>query len=109
VAGEKAVEKTLASRAWKSLRDSHFPTATTTKALSGYISNGSTGIARVTFLDGLIRHAERTERTEERTGLMDSVRHSPVANTGFRSSACKHLAEQLAGQPFLANNGLFGS
>jgi hypothetical protein len=34
VAGEKAVEKTLASRAWKSLRDSHFPTATaTTSAL----------------------------------------------------------------------------
>ena len=29
MAGEKAVEKTLASRAWKSLRDSHFPTATT--------------------------------------------------------------------------------
>src|SRR6267378_3067133 len=30
VAGEKAVEKTLASRAWKPLRNSHFPTATTT-------------------------------------------------------------------------------
>ena len=29
MAGEKAVEKTLASRAWKSLRDSHFPTAAT--------------------------------------------------------------------------------
>jgi hypothetical protein len=26
---KKAVEKTLAKRAWKSLRDSHFPTATT--------------------------------------------------------------------------------
>ena len=55
MAGEKAVEKTLASRAWKSLRDSHFPTATTTTSVlwlhikwldgerQGYIFDGLTG------------------------------------------------------------------
>ena len=53
VGGEKAVEKTLASRAWKSLRDSHFPQPQQQQAFYGYISNGSTGSARVTFFDGL--------------------------------------------------------
>jgi hypothetical protein len=51
------VEKTLARRAWKSLRDSHFPTATTTN--SGYILDVSTDPAKVTFLNGLIRTTYR--------------------------------------------------
>jgi hypothetical protein len=64
------VEKTLAPRAWKSLRDSPFPQPQQQQIL-GYISNVSTNPRRVTFLNVLTGFEAMLERGNKAKADMD--------------------------------------